>query len=802
MNRVLLFGVISLGVLLGDSAWGAGTTLVISEFRVRGPSGANDEFIELYNISGSAHTVASVAGATGYGVAASDGVLRATIPNGTVIPNHGHYLIVNSVAYSLAGYPAGSGAVATGNATYTTDIPDNAGIALFTTNIPANFALANRLDAVGSTSEANTLYKEGTGYPALTPFSIDYSFYRKYPGTAALSGTVPDTGCRVRTGANPVDTDNNAADFLFVDTNGTSAGAGQRLGAPGPENLSSPVQGVSTVASLTEVTRIDPTVSSGVAPNWVRSFTSVPAQNSTFGTLDLRRTYTNQTGANITRLRFRVIDVSTFPMPSGFADLRPITSADLVVVTAAGSVTARGTTLEMPPSQPNGTGFNGSLSVASVTTGTPLANGASVSVRFVMGIQQTGTFHFVVAVEAAPTEPGFTWGVVGHTDNGITNDCSRDPSSVALAAVPNPSTFGAAVTLSADVTPAVATGTIDFKDGATVLGTVTLVAGHATLAVSTLNAATHVITAAYSGETLYDPSVSTAVMQVVNKATTTVAVVSSLNPSNLSATVTFTATVAPSNATGTVTFKDGTVVLGTGTLAAGQATFPAAALTAGTHAITAAYAGDGNNAASVSPALNQVVKAPTTTTAVSSLNPSTVGVSVTFTATVAPSNATGTVTFKDGTAVLGTNTLTAAQATFATAALAAGTHAITAEYSGDGNDVASVSAGLDQVVQVPVVGTGGMSGTGGTGVGGATGTGGVMMVADAGADVRDSGAGGSGTGGSGTGGARVDASAEKPASGDSGGCGCTTTGGVPFGSGGLLLIAGVLVLARRRRGRG
>jgi hypothetical protein len=44
--------------------------------------------------------------------------------------------------------------------------------------VGGSFILANRLDAVGSTSEANTLYKEGTGYPALTPFSIDYSWLR------------------------------------------------------------------------------------------------------------------------------------------------------------------------------------------------------------------------------------------------------------------------------------------------------------------------------------------------------------------------------------------------------------------------------------------------------------------------------------------------------------------------------------------------------------------------------------------------------------------------------------------------
>ena len=111
----------------------------------------------------SSHTVAAISG-TGYAIAASDGVTRCTIPNGTVIPARGHYLCVNSTMYSLGSYPAGNGTTATGDATYTTDIPDNAGIALFNNNTGGgSFSLANRFDAVGSTSEANTSYKEVLG---------------------------------------------------------------------------------------------------------------------------------------------------------------------------------------------------------------------------------------------------------------------------------------------------------------------------------------------------------------------------------------------------------------------------------------------------------------------------------------------------------------------------------------------------------------------------------------------------------------------------------------------------------------
>lgn len=374
---------------------------IISEFRVRGPNGANDEFIEIYNPSGSAHTVAAASG-TGYGVAASDGTTRCSIPNGTVIPARGHYLCVNSVAYSLASYPAGNGTTATGDATYTTDIPDNAGIALFNNNSGgASYSLANRFDAVGSTSEPNTVYKEGTGYPALVPFSINYSFYRDNCGK---QGSITTFGL-CPSGGNVVDTNNNAADFIFVDTNGTSAGAGQRLGAPGPENLSSPIERNATVLA----TLLDPCVGGASPPNRVRDFTSDPANNSTFGTLDIRRTFSNNTGSSVTRLRFRVVDITTFPAPSGIADLRPRTSTSVVVTvdrppcgSGTSNVTVEGTTLEQPPSQPNGGGFNSSLSAGIVTLATPLANGATVDLRFLLGIQQTGSFKFFVNVEALP----------------------------------------------------------------------------------------------------------------------------------------------------------------------------------------------------------------------------------------------------------------------------------------------------------------------------------------------------------------------------------------------------------------
>ena len=383
--------------------------VLISEFRLRGPGGANDEFIELYNNTETPLAVSTTDGSDGWALAASDGVVRFVIPNGTILPAHGHFLGVNSNAYSLSSYPAGNDpTTATGDATYTLDIDDNAGIALFRTSNTDNFSPATRLDAAGSTAEANTLYKQGTGYPALTPFSIDYAFVRD---TCGKGGSITTFGPCPSTGL-PTNTNNNAADFYFVDTNGTSAGAGQRLGAPGPENLSSPTQQNATMP----VELLDRTLAGSSIPNRARDFTSDPANNSTFGTLDIRRRVVNATGFPVTRLRFRIVDISTFPAPSGIADLRQRTSTNMVVNgindvdTCLGeapcTVPVLGTILEQPPTQSNGGGFNSSLSTDAVTLAAPLAPGDSINVHFLLGVQQTGSFKFYVNVEVLTDQSG------------------------------------------------------------------------------------------------------------------------------------------------------------------------------------------------------------------------------------------------------------------------------------------------------------------------------------------------------------------------------------------------------------
>jgi hypothetical protein len=174
-----------------------------------------------------------------------------------------------------------------------------------------------------------------------------------------------------------------------------------------------------------------------------------------------------------------------------------------------------------------------------------------------------------------------------------------------------------------------------------------------------------------------------------------------VNPSLVGQSVTFTASVTPSAATGTVQFFDGGTLLGSASLASGVASFATAALAKGGHSISAAYSGDASDAAASSGTLNQVVKASSSVALSSNQNPSSVGQAVTFTASVSPAAATGTVQFLDGSTVLGTVNVSSGTAALSTSSLSAGAHSITTSYSGDAFDTAATSGVLSQTVNAP-----------------------------------------------------------------------------------------------------
>ncbi|HEX8458714.1 MAG TPA: M36 family metallopeptidase [Pyrinomonadaceae bacterium] len=365
--------------------------LIISEFRFNGPSGTNDEFIELYNKTSSPIIVNAFDGSAGFTVAApnASGVLTvlATIPSGATIPAGGHYLIANNSpgGYSLADY--GGAGKAAPDATYAQDIPDNSGVALFRTSTPANFTTANRLDAAGFTT-ANDLYREGAGLAPIGTTGTDYSYVRN-----------------LTTGF-PQDTNQNAADFVLVHVQGGffTGGVQSVLGAPGPENRFSPIQRNAVVkASL-----IDPGCSGGGSATSacarVRTGAGANPQNAAFGTLLIRRRFRNNTGGPVRQLRFRAVNITTQGnRQSGDADVRLLSSSDVEATDSNGNpILIEGVTLEEPPAQLNGGGLNSTARLSRITMGTPLAPGAEVNIQFRLGVMIDGNFRFLVNVEALP----------------------------------------------------------------------------------------------------------------------------------------------------------------------------------------------------------------------------------------------------------------------------------------------------------------------------------------------------------------------------------------------------------------
>jgi hypothetical protein len=284
----------------------------------------------------------------------------------------------------------------------------------------------------------------------------------------------------------------------------------------------------------------------------------------------------------------------------------------------------------------------------------------------------------------------------------MTQTVNKANSATTVTSSPNPSVFGQSVTVTATVS-AVApgagspSGTVQFKDnGAPIGAPVALSGGMASLSTSALSVGSHAITVDYSGDGNFNSSTGT-MTQTVNKANSATTVTSSANPSVFGQSVTVTATVsavAPGagSPSGTVQFKDNGAPIGAPVaLSGGTASLSTLALSVGSHAITVDYSGDGNFNSSTGTMTQTVNKANSATTVTSSANPSVFGQSVTVTATVvavAPGagTVTGTVQFKDNGAPIGAPVaLSGGTASLSTSALSVGSHAITVDYSGDGN---------------------------------------------------------------------------------------------------------------------
>jgi hypothetical protein len=221
-------------------------------------------------------------------------------------------------------------------------------------------------------------------------------------------------------------------------------------------------------------------------------------------------------------------------------------------------------------------------------TGTLQAGEYDITVHCIDGFSQQdfGTFtdalYFTDATHFTTTDPAM------QTSTALTTS----PASGV-----NP---GTAVTLNAVVSPgpnhATVTGTVQFKDGTSNIGTPVTVgtAGAASTTTSALTGGSHQLTAVFippTGSTILAESTSPAVTFVINSPpTTTTLTVTPTSPVNQGAAVTLTGNVTPTTAAGTIQFKDGNNTIGTAVpVTNGTATTSTTTLSAGPHQLTANF---------------------------------------------------------------------------------------------------------------------------------------------------------------------------------------------------------------------
>ncbi len=318
----------------------------------------------------------------------------------------------------------------------------------------------------------------------------------------------------------------------------------------------------------------------------------------------------------------------------------------------------------------------------------------------------TGSATFQTSALAAATHTiTATYG--GDADNftssstPLTQAVNVASTATSVMVSANPAIAGTGVTFTATITPSSgkASGTVNFYNGATLLGSGTLNgADVATWTSSTLAVGSYLVTASYAGNSNDTGSTSAALGFSVVQATTSVHLVSSGPTVQVTSPVTFTATVSGNGAvpTGTVTFMDGANTLGAIPVnGSGVASYSTSALAVGAHNITAVYAGDANDAASTSAGLAETVTAFVTTTQLAaSATKLTTDQQLTLLTTTTASNGgavTGTITYMNGTTTLGSATVGTNGTATLTIPAPAGTLNVTAHYSGDALNAPSVS---------------------------------------------------------------------------------------------------------------
>ena len=333
-------------------------SVIVNQFRLTGPSGADDAYVELYN-TGVPVPLAGFQVAT-----ASGGVV--TLPANAPVLGQYRSFLVTAAAYSLTGVAASDDSVTS--------------LGTDGVRITAPDGNATVTDAVGSSGAG---YFLGSALPALSQ-----------------TGTAQYAWVRLEAAGRPTNTSNNASDFKLVSTTGgTVGGVAGTLGSPSPSDFNSPFQQNSRLYS----TLLDTGSAVSAAPNRVYA-SGAP------GTLVVRRTITNTGSATVTIARIRISSLSEVngaPVPSSTppatqANLRivnPSTAISSVALSGHRSVTVSNLSVDLPASATPGGGLATTLSLP--VPGGGLAPGASMNVAFTFAVDHGGTFWFSYDVDAS-----------------------------------------------------------------------------------------------------------------------------------------------------------------------------------------------------------------------------------------------------------------------------------------------------------------------------------------------------------------------------------------------------------------
>ena len=209
------------------------------------------------------------------------------------------------------------------------------------------------------------------------------------------------------------------------------------------------------------------------------------------------------------------------------------------------------------------------------------------------------------------------------SSGSVSVNVTQNSSSVTLTSSANPATYGQPVTISVQITPPAATGSVIFAEGGKTLGVATLASGVASFTTSSLGGGSHSVLATYSGDGNFQTSSAT-FAEVINPAGTTLSLAASANPATVNQQVTLTATVtspAAGGPTGTVTFLNGGTPLASPVpTVSGQASLAAAFPSSGSLTIQAVYSGDANyltSSAQITESVTAAASLPALTTLLS-----------------------------------------------------------------------------------------------------------------------------------------------------------------------------------------